>query len=114
MSAFEKIPIKEDVVSRTYEIDENLYSVLEHLSKDVYDASINKLVNASIEYLLLTKNVTVYYRNKNDISVSRTFLIRRSLLDGLIDLKETYNISINKLVNIAIRNSLIDENLFKP
>lgn len=109
MSAFDKIYKKDQILNRTYEIDENLYSILETLSKDVYDASINKLVNSSIEFLLETKNIQLYYRDKNDLAVPRSFLIRKSLHDELVILKENYNVSLNRLVNIAIRNALIDE-----
>ncbi len=109
MSAFDKLYKKEETVTRTYEIDEQLYLKLETLSNNVYDASINKLVNLSIEFLLQTKNVQLYYRDKNELSVPRSFLIRKSLLDGLIELKESYNVSLNRLVNISIRNALIDE-----
>lgn len=109
MSAFDKLYKQEETVNRTYEIDEHLYSILENLSNNIYDASINKLVNLSIDFLLQTKDVQLYSRDKNEIAVSRSFLIRKSLLDGLIEFKETYNISLNRLVNIAIRNALIDE-----
>lgn len=66
MSAFEKLNKKDQILNRTYEIDENLYTILESLSKNVYDASINKLVNLSIESLLKNKNVQLYYRDKKD------------------------------------------------
>lgn len=49
MSCFCKFYKKEKLISRTLEIDETLYCELEKLSKEVYDASISKLVNASIE-----------------------------------------------------------------
>lgn len=113
MSAFDKLNKKEQILNRTYEIDENLYSILESISRNVYDASINKLVNLSIEFLLETKNVQLYYRDKKDLAVPRSFLIRKSLLDELFTLKENYNVSLNRLVNIAIRNALIDEGFIK-
>ncbi len=113
MSAFNNLYKKEPIVNRTYEIDESLYNILETLSQNVYDASINKLVNISIEFLLNTKNVQLYYRERKEISVPRSFLIRKSLLDGLFVLKENYNVSLNRLVNIAIRNALIDEGFIR-
>lgn len=48
MSAFEKLNKKDQILNRTYEIDKHLYTILESLSKNVYDASINRLVNLSI------------------------------------------------------------------
>ena len=99
---------RENLISRSLDIDEELYTKLEELSKNVYDASISKLVNVSIERLLETENIQLYER-KNKLYVSRSFLIRESLLEGLYDLKDKYRISICLLVNIAIRNALIEE-----
>ncbi len=113
MSIFSKFPPKEKLISRTYEIDLTLYEKLEHLSTTTYDVSINKLVNTCLEHLLSTKNIALYKRNRNEISVFRTFLIRQSLLEGLYKLKTEYNISLTKLVNIAIYDALIDEGILK-
>ena len=99
---------RENLISRSLDIDEELYTKLEELSKNVYDASISKLVNVSIERLLETENIQLYER-KNKLYVSRSFLIRESILEGLYDLKDKYRISICLLVNIAIRNALIEE-----
>ena len=110
MSYFDKFNKKENLVSRSLDIDEELYSKLEILSQEVYDASISKLVNASIEKLLETENIKLYER-KNKSYVSRSFLIRETLLDGLYKLKDKYRISICLLVNISIRNALIEEGI---
>ena len=110
MSCFCKFYKKEKLISRTLEIDETLYCELEKLSNEVYDASISKLVNASIEELLKTENIQPYER-KNMLYVSRSFLIRNSFWDGLHRLKIKYGISIRLLVNIAIRNVLIEEGI---
>lgn len=45
MSIFSKFYKKEKMLSRTLEINEDLYEKLIFLSDTVYDASINKLVN---------------------------------------------------------------------
>ncbi len=54
--------------------------------KNVYEASISKLVNASIEKLIEKEEIQVYER-KNKSYVSRSFLIRESLIEGLYVLK---------------------------
>lgn len=99
---------KERTINRTLNIDEELYVKLEALSKNVYDASITKLVNAAIEKLIETENIQIYER-KNKSYVSRSFLVRESLLDGLYDLKDKYGVSLCLLVNVAIRNVLMEE-----
>ena len=95
------------MLSRTLEIDEDLYEKLEYLSKNVYDASINKLVNASIEEIIKTEDIRIYKTKRNSY-VARSFLIRESFLEKLYILKNKYRISIYLLVNIAIKNA-IDE-----
>ena len=111
MSYFNRFYKREPLVSRTLEIDEKLYSELEKLSKEVYDASINKLVNVAIEEIIKSENIKLYERNKNTLYVTRSFLIRRSFLESLYELKEKYGISIRLLVNIAIRNALLEESV---
>lgn len=107
MSTFCRFYKKEKLINRTLEIDEDLYEKLSYLSKNVYDASINKLVNASIEELLKTENIKIYEPKRNSY-VARSFLIRESFLEELYKLKKKYRISIYLLVNIAIKNA-IDE-----
>lgn len=108
MSYFSRFYKKENLISRSLDIDKELYSELENLSKNVYEASISKLVNASIEMLVETENIQLYER-KNKSYVSRSFLIREGLLNGLYNLKEKYRVSICLLVNVAVRNALIEE-----
>ncbi len=108
MTCFGRFYKKERLVNRSLDIDEELYGELEYLSKNVYEASISKLVNASIEKIIETEEIQLYER-KNKSYVSRSFLLRESLIDGLYDLKEKYGISICLLVNVAIRNAILEE-----
>ena len=108
MTCFGRFYKKEKLVNRSLDIDEELYGELEYLSKNVYEASISKLVNASIEKIIETEEIQLYER-KNKSYVSRSFLLRESLIDGLYDLKEKYGISICLLVNVAIRNAILEE-----
>ena len=43
------------------------------------------------------------------MKISRSFLIRESFLEGLYELKDNYTLSINLLVNIAVRNAIHEE-----
>ena len=105
MSCFSRFCKKGTTVNKKLSIDENLYQDLTELSNSTYDASISKLVNAAIEDLITTKNVALY-KKENTNQVSRSFLIREDFLNGLYELKENYSVSINSLVNIAIRNGI--------
>lgn len=112
MSSFKKIDKKEKIIPRTIEIEDDFYEILEQLSKEVYDASINKLVNACIETLLEEEKIQTYERG-DKIRLTRTFLLRESLLKGLYNLKKKYGLPIYLLVNIAVRNALIEEGMIK-
>ena len=60
MSCLGKLNRREELISRTLEIDEELYNKLEFLSGERYDASISKLINLSVEELIKTENINVY------------------------------------------------------
>lgn len=57
MSCLGRLYRKEKLISRTLDIDEELYYKLEFLSKERYDASISKLVNISVEELIKTEDI---------------------------------------------------------
>ena len=109
MPCFKRFYKRERLIKKTLEIDENLYLELERLSKEVYDASITQLVNAAIEKLIKTENLVVYKKNPSTSYVKRSFLIRESYLNRLYELKEEYDTPIRLLVNMSIRNALIEE-----
>ena len=102
MSCFSRFCKKGTTVNKKLSIDENLYQDLTELSNSTYDASI--------EDLITTKNVALY-KKENTNQVSRSFLIREDFLNGLYELKENYSVSINSLVNIAIRNAVTEEKM---
>jgi len=106
-NAFKK---REKKIRRNYEIDDELYSELEELSK-VYDASVADLINECLLNLIQTENVQLYEKDRNTLSVTHTVLIRESNLVGLESLKEKYGVSIFRLVNIAIRNVLREKSV---
>lgn len=108
MAYSDKIYKKEKLISRTFYIDEKLYLELERLSKEVYEASISKLINVAIEELVEKEKIEVY-ENRNRTCVTRYILIRESLLKGLSELKIKYGLSISMLVNIAVKNEIMEE-----
>lgn len=109
MGAFDRFWKRENLLKKTIEIDDNLYEKLNQLSENVYQTSTNQLINACIEELLKTKNVKIYEKEKGQMPVQHSLLIRESLFNGLEEMRDTYNLSVYKLVNIAIKNALNDE-----
>lgn len=108
MGTFDRFWKRDKLLKKTIDIDNSLYEKLNELSKTVYHTSTNQLINACIEELLNTKNVKIYEKPEGEITDQRSLLIRKSLFDGLEELRDKYDISIYKLVNIAIKNA-IDE-----
>lgn len=103
---FDKYFYKRDnILKRRIEIDVSLYEKLKDLS-NVYDASINKLVNVAIIEMVETNNVNLYDRSAEEISESHNFNIRESAYKELEKLSIKHHLSIYKLVNIAIYNAV--------
>lgn len=106
MGAFDRFWKRENLLKKTIEIEDNLYEKLNELSENVYQTSTNQLINGCIEELLKTKNIKIYEKDKGQMPVQHSLLIRESLFNGLEEMRSKYNLSIYKLVNIAIKNAL--------
>lgn len=106
MGAFDRFWKREALLKKTIEIDNSLYEKLEELSENVYQTSTNQLINACIEELIETRNVKIYEKPEGELSIQHSLLIRESLFNALEEMRERYNLSIYKLVNIAIKNAL--------
>ena len=105
MNTFGKYLLKKDNLVRRIEIDNSLYEKLEELY-NIYDASINKLVNIAIIEMINTENIKVYEKTENEIVEAHNFEIIESSYNKLEELKAKYGLSIFKLINIAIYNAL--------
>ena len=57
-------------------------------------------------HLKIGEKVVIYRKEKDEINVARSIIIRESMYKKLEDMREKYGISISKLVNIAIREGL--------
>lgn len=108
MGAFDKFYKKENILRKTIKIDDKLYEKLQKLSDEVFIASVNQLINASIEELILNENITNYRKDKVEVSIKHSLQIRESLIVGLERLREKYNISICNLVNMSIYNAICE------
>lgn len=106
LNTFDKYFLKKDnLLKRRIEIDNSLYEKLVELA-EIYDASINKMVNVAIIEMIKTENVRLYERSDNEIVEAHNFAIRESSYNKLEELKNKYGLSIYKLTNIAIYNAL--------
>ncbi len=109
MSIFDKYCLKKDeLLRRRIEVDNFLYEDLVKLS-NIYDASVNRLVNIAILEMINSENVTVYTRNDDEMKEAHNFAIRKSSYKELEKMRNKYGLSIYKLVNIAIYNAINDK-----
>jgi len=106
MGAFDRFWRREELLKKTIEIDNSLYEKLNELSAITYQTSTNQLINAAIEELAKTRNIKIYEKPEGELSIQHSLLIRESLFNALEEMREKYNLSIYKLVNIAIKNAL--------
>lgn len=106
ISVFDRFYDKDVIIQKTFEIETTLYDRLEFLSENIYDASISKLINACIDDLVETEDVKLYPKDGNELYLKHSLLLRRYSLDNLETLKMKYDLSVYKLINIAIRRSL--------
>lgn len=103
---FDKYFLKRDnILKRRIEVDATLYEKLKEIS-DIYEASINKLVNVAIIEMVKNNTVNLYDRPENEISESHNFNIRESSYRELERLSAKHHLSIYKLINIAIYNAV--------
>lgn len=106
MSVFDRFYDKEKLIRKTVEIDNDLYDKLSEILKGKYNTSVNMLINASIEELIKTENINLYAKEDKYSTMKRSLLIKESFSNGLNKLKEKYNISISKLINMVIKNAV--------
>lgn len=98
---------KEKWINRNVEIEDSLYSELERISETELDASINKLIDACVEYFEIEGDKIVYYKKpKNEITIARSIRMRESMWNKLDTYKKDYDISLYKLINMAIKYTL--------
>ena len=106
ISVFDRFYDKDVIIQKTFEIETTLYDRLEFLSENIYDTSISKLINACIDDLVETEDVKLYPKDGSELYLKHSLLLRRYSLDNLEALKVKYDLSVYKLINIAIRRSL--------
>ncbi|MEG1363914.1 MAG: hypothetical protein RSC92_05745 [Clostridia bacterium] len=106
MKAVEKLYKKENMVQRSIHLDDNLYFKLQHLSDDIFDATISKIINVCIEDYLNNGNFEYYMRPENVGSMYRSLVLRESLYIKLEEIKRKTGISFTRLLNDAIKKFL--------
>lgn len=106
MEWYKRFYTKEKWVRKSAEIEGKLYDRLKEIAEKELDASVNKIIDACVDDLKLEDKVIIYKKDKNEINVARSIILRESVYKKLEDLREKYGISISKIINIAIKMGL--------
>lgn len=106
INVFNKFYDKDIIVQKTFDIETKLFDRIEFLSENIYDASISKLINACIDDLVDTEDIKLYPKDGTELYLKHSLLLRRYSLDNLEKLKVKYDISVYKLINMAIHRAL--------
>ncbi len=106
INIFDRFYDKDVIVQKTFEIETTLFDKIEFLSENVYDASVSKLINACIDDLVATEDIKIYPKDGKELYTKHSLLLRRYSLNNLETLKIKYDISVYKLINIAIKRAL--------
>ena len=106
MEWFERFYKKEKWVKKSVEIEGSLYDRLKQISDKELDASINKIIDACVDNLKLEDKIFLYKKERNEINVARSIIIRESMYKKLEEMREKYGVSISKLINIAVKIGL--------
>ena len=100
---------REKWINRNVEIEDSLYSELKRISENELDASINKLIDACVEHFKIEDDKIIYYKKpKDEITIARSIRLRESMWNKLDEYKRDYDISLYKLINMAIKYTLDD------
>ncbi len=106
MEWYKRFYTKEKWVKKSAEIEGKLYDRIKEIAENELDASVNKIIDACVDDLKLEDKVVIYKKDKNEINVARSIIIRESVYKKLENLREKYGISISKIINIAIKAGL--------
>ena len=106
MNWYKRFYKKEKWVKKSVEIEGNLYDRLKEISANELDASINKIIDACVDDFKLEEKLVIYKKEKNEIDVARSIIIRESMYKKLEEMREKYGISISKLINISVRTGI--------
>ena len=107
MEPIKRLYKKDEIITRSLHIDEDLYLKLQNICDNVFDASISKIVNICVETLLQNKRNIKFYKKPYKVdSIYRSILFRKEFYDELIKLKDKTGISFSRLVNGSIKEFL--------
>lgn len=106
MEWYERFYKKEEWCKKTVEIESELYEKLKKIANEELDASVNKIIDACIDNFELPEKIVLYKKEKSEINIVRSIILRESVYQKLEDMRNKYEISIYRLLNIIIKEQI--------
>lgn len=94
------------LITKTINIDDNIYGKLKDLSEKVYDATISEIINVAIEEYIERNNATFYGKGERETVTYRAIRLRKSNINKLNEYSRKTGISFTRLVNGAVKEFL--------
>ena len=79
MEWYKRFYKKEKWVKKSVEIEGKLYDRLKEIAENQLDASVNKIIDACVDDLNLEDKVIIYRKEKDEINVARSIIVRESI-----------------------------------
>ena len=81
---------KEKWVKKSVEIEGRLYDRLKEIAENELEASVNKIIDACIDDFELVETIVIYKKDKDEINVARSIIIRESMYKKLEEMREKF------------------------
>lgn len=106
MNATDRLYKKDEIIKRSINIDQDLYEKLQYLAENVYDSSVNRIINVCAENALLKNKIKAYKRPKNADVTYRSIALRKEFFDKLMKYSNETGIPFTRIINGVIKEFL--------
>lgn len=107
MKAIERLYEKDNyTIQRSVNLEDTLYTRLKELVEKKYDASISDIINVSIEHYINRNEIKYVPKDKDEITIYRSVMIRKKNFDTLTEISNKTGIFVTRLINMAIKQFL--------
>ena len=112
MKIIDKLYLKDNrKIQKCVNLDDDLYNKLKELSETKFDATISEIINICLEEYISKNNPTYYPKKKSEFTTNRSIMIRKNNEKGINDFHDRTGISFTRLLNGAIKEFIVENNL---
>lgn len=96
-------------ISKSINIDDNLYEKVKVLTETKYDAKISEIINVAIEEYIERNNPNYYAKPKMETVTYRNLMLRINNINKIKEYHQKTGISVTRLINGAIKEFFENE-----